>query len=107
MEVRLADRSIGVLLAGGLCAALSAMAPGASAEIFRNYPDVIICAIPDGHLAMYVAAVEADGSALYRSLGNAFATVTPDRVVHHPGSKDCDGRTLDQIIKDNQARTSR
>jgi hypothetical protein len=30
--------------------------------------------------------------------------VTKDRVVHRQGVKDCDGKTLDQLIKDGQTR---
>jgi hypothetical protein len=76
----------------------------AKAEIFKGYPDVIVCRVNNTQAAVYIANVNDDGSAVYKTLGDAFATVTADRVFHREGAKDCDGKTIDQLKKDGQAR---
>jgi hypothetical protein len=45
-----------------------------------------------------------DGSAVDKTLGNAYTTATPDRVFHRAGAKDCDGKTLEQLEQDGQTR---
>jgi hypothetical protein len=77
---------------------------GAKAEIFKNFPDVVICTEGDDRTAFYIGFAKADGSVLYRTPGQDYVTVTPDHVLHHHGSKDCDGETLEQLEKDGQTR---
>ena len=79
-------------------------AGGARAEMFEGYPDVIICRAENVRAPTYIAFVNDDGSAVYKTLGDAYATVTPDHVYHRQGVKDCDGKTLDQLVKDGQTR---
>jgi len=79
------------------------IASSASAEMIKGYPDTILCRGGDTRGIAYIAGVKDDGSAVYRVLSaEIYLTVTPDRVVHHHGSKDCDGKSLDQLAKDGQ-----
>ena len=90
----------------GLVVAMAAPGAPAAAELVKGYPEAIICKTVDYRALVYLDRVNADGSAVYMALGgSAFATVTPDGVLHHEGAKDCDGKTLDQLEKDGQARS--
>ena len=81
-------------------------ATSADAEMFKGYPDAIVCRAGDSRVVAYLAAVKDDGSALYKPpLADFYATVTTDHIVHHPGNKDCDGKSLSQLEKDDQTRT--
>ena len=83
-----------------------AVATEADADMFKGYPDVIICHAGDSRIVAYLAAVKDDGSALYKPpLADFYATVTTDHIVHHPGTKDCDGKSISQLEKDGQTRT--
>ena len=78
----------------------------ADAEMFKGYPDAIVCRAGDSRVIAYLAAVKDDGSALYKPpLAEFYVTVTPDHVLHHQGTKDCDGKSIDQLEKDGQTRT--
>jgi hypothetical protein len=82
------------------------VAAEAYAEMFKGYPDEIICRVGDSQIITYLAAVKDDGSALYKPLlAEFYATVTPDHIFHHQGTKDCDGKSIDQLVKDGQTRT--
>jgi hypothetical protein len=73
--------------------------------MFAGYPDVIVCSVPGAKVPNYISAVRDDGSAIYKPLAAAsFATVAADHVFHLEGSKDCDGKSLDQLRKDGQTR---
>ena len=77
----------------------------ANADMFKGYPDAIICHAGDSRVIAYLASVKDDGSAVYKPLvAEIYATVTPDHVFHHPGTKDCDGKSIDQLAKDGQTR---
>lgn len=89
----------------GLIASVSlSTATSAQAEIFKGYPDAIICRGGDVRAVGYIAQLRDDGSAVYSALGDAYATVTPDGVFHREGAKDCDGKTLEQLQQDGQTR---
>ena len=90
-----------------LSAAIAVLvAAEADAEVFKGYPDAIVCRAGDSQIVAYLAGVKDDGSALYKPpLAEFFATVTPDHIFHHQGTKDCDGKSLDQLKKDGQTRT--
>jgi hypothetical protein len=78
----------------------------ANAEMFKGYPDVIICHAGDSRVIAYLAGLKDDGSALYKPLlAEFYGTVTPDHIFHHQGTKDCDGKSIDQLEKDGQTRT--
>jgi hypothetical protein len=77
----------------------------ANAEMFKGYPDAIICRAGDSRVVLYLAGIKDDGSALYKPpLAEFYATVTPDHIFHHQGAKDCDGKSTDQLEKDGQTR---
>jgi hypothetical protein len=90
-----------------LIAAIGLLAAGqADADMFKGYPDAIICRAGDARVVAYLASVKDDGSALYKPpLAELYLTVTPDHIFHHQGTKDCDGKSLDQLRKDGQTRT--
>jgi hypothetical protein len=78
----------------------------ANAEMIKGYPDAIICHSGDSRVIAYLDDVKDDGSALYKPLlADFYATVTPDHIFHHQGTKDCDGKSIDQLAKDGQTRT--
>jgi hypothetical protein len=78
----------------------------ANADMVKGYPDAIICHPGDWAVIAYLAGIKNDGSAVYKPLlAELYATVTPDHVFHHQGSKDCDGKSMDQLEKDGQTRT--
>jgi hypothetical protein len=78
----------------------------ADADMFKGYPDAIVCHSGDSRVVAYLAGVKDDGSALYKPLlAEFYATVTPDHIFHHQGTKDCDGKSIDQLQKDGQTRT--
>jgi len=84
----------------------SLVAAQANADMVTGYPDAIICHAGDSRVVAYLAAVKDDGSALYKPLlAEFYATVTPDHIFHHQGTKDCDGKSLSQLEKDGQTRT--
>ena len=87
-------------------AAISLLAAArADAEMLKGYPDAIICHAGDSRLIAYLAVVKDDGSALYKPLlADFYATVTPDHVFHHQGTKDCDGKSIAELEKDGQTR---
>jgi hypothetical protein len=73
--------------------------------MLKGYPDAIICHAGDSRLIAYLAVVKDDGSALYKPLlADFYATVTPDHVFHHQGTKDCDGKSIAELEKDGQTR---
>ena len=72
--------------------------------MFKGYPDVIVCRVQNAQVPAFIAIVRDDGSAVYKALGGASANVTKDRVLHREGAKDCDGKTIDQLVKDGQTR---
>ena len=75
------------------------------AEMFKGYPDAIICNEGAARVVAYISAVMNDGSAVY-TLAQGSAKVTPDNIFHRKGvkDKDCDGKSLDQLEKDGQTR---
>ncbi|MCP4382963.1 MAG: hypothetical protein GY798_16340 [Hyphomicrobiales bacterium] len=89
----------------GLGAACTMAATPAAAEIIEGYPDVVVCRSQDARTAVYLHQVRDDGSAVYMTLGEGFATVSPDGIFSREGAKDCDGKTLEQLEKDGQAHT--
>jgi hypothetical protein len=100
MNLRVRIR-VGFLLAG----AVPLWSAGiAQAEMFKGFPDVIVCRVQNAQVVAFIAIVRDDGSAVYKALGGASATVTKDRVLHREGAKDCNGKTLDQLAKDGQTR---
>lgn len=97
-------RLVGIITVLGISASLS-MADTARAEIFKDYPVVIVCRVLDMSFAVYIDRVKDDGSAIYKTLDqNGLATVTPDHVLHRAGAKDCDGKTFEQLRQDGQTR---
>jgi len=88
-------------------AAIIALTAGkADADMLKGYPDAIVCNAGDSRIVAYLAAVKDDGSALYKPpLADIYVTVTPDHILHHPGTKDCDGKSISQLEKDGQTRT--
>jgi hypothetical protein len=72
-----------------------------SAEIIEGFPDTIVCRIGPERTVGYLHKVNDDGSAVYMTLGKAFATVTPDGIVHREGAEDCDGKSLDDLREDS------
>ena len=100
MNLRVRIR-VGFLLAG----AVPLLSAGiAQAEMFKGFPDVIVCRVQNAQVPAFIAIVRDDGSAVYKALGGASANVTKDRVLHREGAKDCDGKTIDQLVKDGQTR---
>jgi hypothetical protein len=89
----------GLVVSASLLAATTA-----HAEIFEGYPDAIICKGPNFRAIGYISQVRDDGSAVYMSLTQAFGIVTPDRVFHREGLKDCDGKTLEQLKQEGKTR---
>src|SRR5262249_48904860 len=76
------------------------------AEILKGYPDAIICRAGDSRVVAYLASVKDDGSAIYRPpLAEFYITVTPDHILHHQGTDDCNGKSIDQLEKNGQAHT--
>ena len=70
--------------------------------------DAIVCRALDTRAVTYIAQVKDHDSAVYKTLGgDAYATVTPDRVFHRTGAKDCDGETLDQLRQDGRTRETK
>jgi hypothetical protein len=60
----------------------------------------IICHPGNLRAIAYLDDVKDDGSALYKPLlAQTYATVTPDRILHYQGVKDCDGKSIDQLKK--------
>src|SRR5262245_13324106 len=89
---------------GLVVSATFAAATTAKAEIFEGYPDAIICRLADVQAVHYIGSVNKDGSAIYMTMANRNATVTPDHVFHCPGAQDCDGKTLEQLKQAGQTR---
>ncbi len=76
----------------------------AAAAIIDGYPDVVICRAGDFRVIGYLHRVNDDKSAIYMTLGEQFATVTPDGIFHRDGIPDCDGKSLQQLEEDGQTR---
>ena len=77
----------------------------ANAEMIKGYPDAIICHPGNSRVIAYLDDVKDDSSALYKPLlAETYATVTPDHILHYQGTKDCDGKSIDQLEKDGQTR---
>ncbi|MEP0322709.1 hypothetical protein [Bauldia litoralis] len=81
----------------GLALAATCGVSTASADIIEGYPDTLVCRIGAERIVGYLHKVNDDGSAIYLTLAQAFATVTPDGVVHRDGANDCDGKTLEEL----------
>jgi hypothetical protein len=81
-----------------------AFATAADAEILKGYPDAIVCRVADAKVVVYIAGVKDDGSAIYRTSTDIYATITSDHVFHHEGAKDCDGKSIEQLEKAGQTR---
>lgn len=43
---------------------------------------------------------------MFTALGEEFATVPPDRILHREGASDCNGKSLDQLKRDGQTRNT-
>ena len=82
---------------------LTIAAPALAATI-EGYPDVVICRSGDKRTVTYLHRVNDDGSATYMTLGDQFATVTPDGIFRRDGAADCDGKSLEQLEQDDQTR---
>jgi hypothetical protein len=96
-------QSAGAILGLVATALISASTTG-HAEIFEGFPDAIVCRLAHIQAVHYIAFLKDDGSAIYMTLANRNATVTPDHVFHRPGAQDCDGKTLEQLKQSGQTR---
>lgn len=76
----------------------------AVAEIVEGYPDAIVCRTAGMFVVGYLHRVGDDGTATYMTLGDQFATVSPDGIFHRDGTADCDGKSLEQLRQDGQTR---
>lgn len=75
----------------------------AAAEMVSGYPDAVVCTVGDYRVVGYIHRVNADGSAVYMTLGGQFAEVSTDGILRRDGATDCDGKTLEQLAADGQA----
>jgi hypothetical protein len=85
-------------------AVLLSLSGPAAAAIIDGYPDVVVCRSGDFQAIAYLHRVNDDKSAIYMTLGEQFATVTPDGIFHRDGVPDCDGKSLQQLEQDGQTR---
>lgn len=97
------SQSVGAVLGFVMSASLS-LATAAHAEIFEGYPDAIVCRGAKSVAVGYIDHLNDDGSAVYSTFGRATGTFTPDHVFHREGSKDCDGKTLEQLKQEGKTR---
>lgn len=93
-------------LPGLACAGtvLISLVGSADAAMMDGYPDVIVCQVTDFKAFAYLHRVNDDGSAMYMTLGQQLATVTPDGIFQREGVPDCNGKSLQQLEKDGQTR---
>jgi hypothetical protein len=92
------------VIVGLVVSASFSAATAAQAEIFEGYPDAIVCRSADRQVVVYIDVIKDDGSAIYKTLGNDVAQVTPDHVFHRLNAKDCDGKTLEQLKQEGKTR---
>ncbi len=85
--------------------ALAGLVPSpASAGIFNNAPDAIVCPIaakadrPGAHIIFYVDARVDDGRILYKSLGVPISlTINAKGVIDARNIQECNGKTVREL----------
>ena len=101
----------GTLALASLLAAV-ALAASAQAEIFKGFPDAIVCSLPPSKgrpapvdVVLHVDARMKGGPVLYKPLGQTAITVEigDDGVVRAERVKSCDGVTLQQLRDQGRA----
>ena len=89
---------------------LAAPSPG-RAEIFKGFPDGIVCkygAVPGdlgGEVVFHVHSRQDDGTVIYKVFGRrpVVIRIKPDGVVDAGNIKDCHGKTVPQLREAGQA----
>ena len=72
--------------------------------VIERFPDIIVCnKAGGGKVVLRILQTSADGSAVYRGIGNNVLNVGKDGVARRPGAPDCDGKTLEQLRGENKA----
>lgn len=101
--------------ASGLLAALLLITPLATAKgIIEDRPDAIVCSVKDPtgalpweQLVFYVSAHTVDGRTLYKTLTSdpVVLLVGADGIVDGANLADCDGRSIESLVKARRAFT--
>jgi hypothetical protein len=72
--------------------------------VIKGIPDVVVCDKADGgKVVLRILQTRADGSAVYRGIGNNIAIIDKHGVMKRAGAPDCDGKTLKELRKSNKA----
>lgn len=95
-----------------VAACLLSIPGAASAGVFSDLPDVLVCSVDDpsnaqawDQFVFYVSAKLDDGSVLYKSLTSnpVLVQISTDGTVTAENLADCDGRTVAELRDEGRA----
>lgn len=91
------------IFAGIFGLAVHGFVPASSAEVFKGFPDIIVCEHRSFDHAYYVDARLRDGSVRYKNLSGRTITVGANGAVRHQNAP-CDGMTIKQLKREGRTR---